>query len=78
MTPRRPLVSRGVIDRVLRALDHVEAALPVLPVVDTLKRVEGGVLVGERRATALPARRRRRAFASPPSSRRIAAGPEPP
>lgn len=44
----RPLVSSGVIDRVLAALDHAPAALPVLPVVDTLKLVEAGLLAGER------------------------------
>jgi 2-C-methyl-D-erythritol 4-phosphate cytidylyltransferase/2-C-methyl-D-erythritol 2,4-cyclodiphosphate synthase len=44
----RPLVSRSVINRVLRALDRDDAALPVLPVVDTLKLVEDGLLAGER------------------------------
>jgi len=44
----RPLVSRAVIDRVLQALDRDAAALPVLPVVDTLKLIEAGLLAGER------------------------------
>lgn len=43
----RPLVSAAVIGRVIDALDHCPAALPVLPVVDTLKRVAGHVVVGE-------------------------------
>ena len=43
----RPLVSEAVIDRVARALDTHAAVLPVVPVVDTLKRVEGGMVTGE-------------------------------
>ena len=43
----RPLVSAAVIDRVLAALDHHPAALPALPVVDTLKRVDGTVVLGD-------------------------------
>ena len=43
----RPLVSAAVIDRVLVALDHHAAVLPVLPVVDSLKRVASGMVVGE-------------------------------
>jgi len=43
----RPLVSTAVIDRVLDALDRFPAALPVVPVVDTLKRLADGALVGE-------------------------------
>ncbi|MGI9418679.1 MAG: bifunctional 2-C-methyl-D-erythritol 4-phosphate cytidylyltransferase/2-C-methyl-D-erythritol 2,4-cyclodiphosphate synthase [Geminicoccaceae bacterium] len=42
----RPLIKPEVIDRVIEALDHQEGALPVLPVADTLKRVEEG-RVGE-------------------------------
>ncbi|HEX6015204.1 MAG TPA: bifunctional 2-C-methyl-D-erythritol 4-phosphate cytidylyltransferase/2-C-methyl-D-erythritol 2,4-cyclodiphosphate synthase [Geminicoccaceae bacterium] len=42
----RPLVSAAVIGRVLAALDDHPAALPVLPVVDSLKRTEGRVVVG--------------------------------
>jgi 2-C-methyl-D-erythritol 4-phosphate cytidylyltransferase / 2-C-methyl-D-erythritol 2,4-cyclodiphosphate synthase len=42
----RPLVSAAVIGRVLAALDDHPAALPVLPVVDSLKRTEGRVLAG--------------------------------
>lgn len=37
----RPLLSRDVIDRLLGALDGADAALPVLPVTDTLKRADG-------------------------------------
>ena len=43
----RPLVSAAVIDRVVGALDHHMAVLPVLPVVDSLKRVAAGLVVGE-------------------------------
>ena len=42
----RPLVSPTVIDRVLQALRTCAAALPVLPVTDTLKRGVGGVVAG--------------------------------
>ena len=41
----RPLLSAALIARVLAALETDEAALPVLPVVDTLKRAEGEHLV---------------------------------
>jgi len=37
----RPLVAPDVITRVIEALDGHEGALPVLPVSDTLKRVDG-------------------------------------
>ena len=40
----RPLLSTALIGRVLAALETDEAALPVLPVVDTLKRAEGARL----------------------------------
>lgn len=39
----RPLASAALIGRVLDALDRADGALPVLPVTDTLKRVEGGL-----------------------------------
>ena len=42
----RPLTDAGIIGRVIQALDHDQGALPVLPVADTLKRVDGHV-VGE-------------------------------
>ena len=41
----RPFVSDEVIDRVLEAASRTGAALPVLPVVDTIKRTEGGRIV---------------------------------
>jgi 2-C-methyl-D-erythritol 4-phosphate cytidylyltransferase len=41
----RPFLTSGVIDRVLAAASDVGAALPVLPVSDTIKRVEGGRVV---------------------------------
>lgn len=43
----RPLVSKAVIDRVIDALDRFPAALPVVPVVDTLKQLAEGEVVGE-------------------------------
>ena len=42
----RPLVSAGVIARVARAAAREGAAIPVLPVVDALKSVEGRVVSG--------------------------------
>ena len=38
----RPMVSSGLISRVLGALDAAEAVIPAVPVIDTLKRVEAG------------------------------------
>ena len=41
----RPLVSDEVIERLIAALgEGFDGAVPVLPVVDTLKRIEGGVV----------------------------------
>ena len=37
----RPFVSRGVIDRVSKALDSADAAAPLLPVTETLRRLSG-------------------------------------
>ena len=42
----RPLVSAELVDAVARAAAVHGAAIPVLPVVDTLKRVEGGRIAG--------------------------------
>ena len=42
----RPLVSADLVDAVARAAAEHGAAIPVLPVVDTLKRVEGGRVAG--------------------------------
>ncbi len=41
----RPFVDGGLIGRVILALDRAEAALPVLPVTDTLKRGADGYVV---------------------------------
>ena len=38
----RPFVASDLIDRVLKALDKASGAVPALPVVDTLKKVEKG------------------------------------
>lgn len=40
----RPLVSRGQIDGLLAVLDQADAAAPALPVADTLKAVDEGVV----------------------------------
>jgi 2-C-methyl-D-erythritol 4-phosphate cytidylyltransferase/2-C-methyl-D-erythritol 2,4-cyclodiphosphate synthase len=42
----RPLVSAGIIDAVLDALDHVGGAAPALPVTDALWRGEGARVTG--------------------------------
>ena len=42
----RPLPDAAMIDRVLDALDRAPAAIPGLPVGDTLKRVADGVITG--------------------------------
>lgn len=42
----RPCVGADVIDAVLAALNESPGAIPALPVVDTLKRGEAGVIVG--------------------------------
>lgn len=43
----RPLVTAELIARVAAALDRHAAVLPALPVVDSLRRVEGGRVTGE-------------------------------
>jgi 2-C-methyl-D-erythritol 4-phosphate cytidylyltransferase / 2-C-methyl-D-erythritol 2,4-cyclodiphosphate synthase len=40
----RPCLDGGVIDRVIDGLAGAEAAIPALPLADTVKRVEGGVI----------------------------------
>ena len=42
----RPFVGRGLIDRVLEALDRRVAVVPALPVAETLKRAPGGIVAG--------------------------------
>jgi 2-C-methyl-D-erythritol 4-phosphate cytidylyltransferase / 2-C-methyl-D-erythritol 2,4-cyclodiphosphate synthase len=42
----RPFVSAGLLDRLLERLESGESAIPGLPVVDTLKRVEGRRISG--------------------------------
>ena len=42
----RPFLSLAVMDRVLAALESSPAALPVLPVADTLKRIDSGRVAG--------------------------------
>ncbi len=41
----RPMVSPGLIDRVIAGLRTAEGALPATPVIDTLKRVDSGTVV---------------------------------
>ncbi|MGV9010621.1 bifunctional 2-C-methyl-D-erythritol 4-phosphate cytidylyltransferase/2-C-methyl-D-erythritol 2,4-cyclodiphosphate synthase [Brevundimonas sp.] len=43
----RPLLDRGVIERVLAALDEVDGALPALPVADSLRRGSEDLVTGE-------------------------------
>src|SRR5712691_1954477 len=40
----RPFPDAALIDRVIDALDRAPAAIPALPLGDTIKRVEGGVI----------------------------------
>ena len=42
----RPFVDAALIDRVIDALAKAEAVIPGLPVSDTIKRVEDGVVIG--------------------------------
>ena len=42
----RPLVDDATIGRVLAALDEADAAIAAVPVVDTIKRAEGGIAAG--------------------------------
>ena len=55
----RPLVSDEVIERVVRAADHYGAAVPVIPVKDTIKVAPGGLV------TATPDRKKLRAVQTP-------------
>ena len=41
----RPFPDAGLVDRVIDGLDHAAAAIPALPLGDTVKRVEGGRVV---------------------------------
>ena len=41
----RPFATPALFDRVLGALDGVQGVVPVVPVPDTVKRVEGGVVL---------------------------------
>ena len=72
----RPLVSAAVIDRVSTRWTRIPAVLPVVPVVDTLKRVEDGT--GDRRepsGAAWRVPRPRRASGSRKSWRRTVTAP---
>lgn len=42
----RPLLDRAVVDRLLSALETADSALPVLPVADSLRRGEHGLMAG--------------------------------
>ncbi|WP_374405741.1 bifunctional 2-C-methyl-D-erythritol 4-phosphate cytidylyltransferase/2-C-methyl-D-erythritol 2,4-cyclodiphosphate synthase [Pelagerythrobacter sp.] len=42
----RPILPRPVIDRLLGALDSQSGAIPVLPVIDSLARDDGGMMAG--------------------------------
>ncbi|MCW1403290.1 bifunctional 2-C-methyl-D-erythritol 4-phosphate cytidylyltransferase/2-C-methyl-D-erythritol 2,4-cyclodiphosphate synthase [Novosphingobium sp. MW5] len=49
----RPLIPDGVLDRLDAALDGAKAAIPVLPVVDSLAHAEGGYMGAPARREAL-------------------------
>ena len=55
----RPLVSVQLIDRVIRAAHSYSAAAPAIPVKDTIKEVQGGII------TATPVRSALRAVQTP-------------
>ena len=55
----RPLISQAVIDRTVRAANTYAAAAPAIPVKDTIKVVQGGIV------TATPDRSRLRAVQTP-------------
>jgi 2-C-methyl-D-erythritol 4-phosphate cytidylyltransferase len=62
----RPLVDDGVIERVLRALkEGWDGAVPVLPVTDTIKRVDGDRIVETIDRSALRAAQTPQAFVAP-------------
>jgi 2-C-methyl-D-erythritol 4-phosphate cytidylyltransferase/2-C-methyl-D-erythritol 2,4-cyclodiphosphate synthase len=42
----RPFVDRALIDRVIAACDDTHGAIPVVPIVETVKRIEVGTVVG--------------------------------
>ena len=75
----RPLVSAALVDAVIDAVERYGAALPVLPVAETLKRVGDGEVLEtvDRSALASPRRRRGRGAASS-STRSIASRPTDP
>lgn len=49
----RPLIPDGVLDRLAETLDSAQAAIPVLPVVDSLAHAEGGQMGAPARREAL-------------------------
>jgi len=77
----RPFASAELVDRVLAALDAHDGAVPVLPVTDTVKRVQDGVVAetlerGQLRAAQTPQAFRaaalRRAYEAPADVVRVA------
>ena len=51
----RPLISEAVIDRTIRAANSYGAAAPAIPVKDTIKVVEGGIVTTTPQRTTLKA-----------------------
>ncbi|MBS1239926.1 MAG: bifunctional 2-C-methyl-D-erythritol 4-phosphate cytidylyltransferase/2-C-methyl-D-erythritol, partial [Proteobacteria bacterium] len=49
----RPILPRAVIERLLAALAEHKGAIPALPVIDSLARAEGGLMVGSAPREAL-------------------------
>jgi 2-C-methyl-D-erythritol 4-phosphate cytidylyltransferase / 2-C-methyl-D-erythritol 2,4-cyclodiphosphate synthase len=61
----RPFVERALIDRLLDALDEAPAAIPALPIADTVKRGENGLVTGTLDRSALWRVQTPQAFAYP-------------
>lgn len=72
----RPLVDRETIERVLDALASAEAAIAAVPVVDTIKRAEGGIAAGTVDRSGLWQAQTPQGFRFPPllAAHRAAAG----
>lgn len=69
----RPLVTDAVIERVLAPLgEGYEGAVPIVPVVDTLKRVDGGVVVDTLSRDGVVAAQTPQAFLAPALRRGLA------
>jgi 2-C-methyl-D-erythritol 4-phosphate cytidylyltransferase len=68
----RAMVPRDVVARVLEAARRLDAVIPVVPVADTIKRVEGGLVRGTLDRAGLHAVQTPQAFAVPLLRRALA------